>query len=149
MQVRCWDQRGEATAWSETGTFHTGLLPWSADEAKQLHKANSALATPQWIGENNLLRREFTLPLGFTSATIVISGVGYHELFLNGNKVGQNKLDPGWTHYSKRVLYVTHDVTQLLNRTGINAVGVMLGGGWYGRFSIAFCCVVFTLLPNN
>jgi hypothetical protein len=48
-----------------------------------------------------------------------------------------------------RVLYVTHDVTQLLNRTGINAVGVMLGGGWYGRFSIAFWCVVLTLLPNN
>ncbi len=51
-----------------------------------------------------LRRAEFTLPQGFMSATIVISGVGYHELFLNGNKVGQNKLDPGWTHYSKRYL---------------------------------------------
>lgn len=149
MQVRCWDQRGEATAWSETGTFHTGLLPWSADEAKQLHKANSALATPQWIGENNLLRREFTLPLGFTSATIVISGVGYHELFLNGNKVGQNKLDPGWTHYSKRVLYVTHDVTQLLNRTGINAVGVMLGGGWYRQGERGEPALYFELRVNS
>jgi hypothetical protein len=50
------------------------------------------------------LLAEFTVPQGFTSATIVISGVGYYELFLNGNKVGDHKLDPGWTHYAKRYL---------------------------------------------
>ena len=59
-----------------------------------------------------------------------ICGLGQHELRLNGRKVGNNVLDPGWTNYRKTCLYVTHDVTARLTR-GRNALGVMLGNGMY------------------
>ena len=59
-----------------------------------------------------------------------MSGLGYYELRLNGQRVGDHVLDPGWTTYSKRVLYSTYDVTEQLKR-GRNALGVMLGNGWF------------------
>ena len=59
-----------------------------------------------------------------------MSGLGYYELRLNGRRVGDRVLDPGWTDYSKRVLYSTYDVTAQL-KPGRNAVGAMLGRGWY------------------
>ena len=63
-------------------------------------------------------------------ATAYVCGLGYHELSINGSKVGDDVLDPGFTDYTKRVLYVTHDVTNLL-KPGRSAIGVILGGGWY------------------
>jgi hypothetical protein len=47
-------------------------------------------------------------------ARVFISGVGYYELFVNGQRVGDSQLDPGWTTYNKRVLYNVYDVTSLL-----------------------------------
>ncbi|MDR1280082.1 MAG: glycoside hydrolase family 78 protein [Opitutaceae bacterium] len=64
-------------------------------------------------------------------ARAYIVGLGYHELRLNGQKVGDHVLDPGWTDYAKRILYVTHDITAHL-QTGQNAVGVIVGHGWFG-----------------
>ncbi len=55
---------------------------------------------------------------------------GTDELRLNGKRVGDNVLDPGWTTYSRRVLYSTYDVASQLAR-GRNAVGIMLGNGWF------------------
>ena len=63
-------------------------------------------------------------------ATAYVCGLGYHELSINGRKVGDHKLDPGFTDYTKCVLYVTHDVTDML-KPGRNAIGVILGAGWY------------------
>ena len=62
-------------------------------------------------------------------ATAFICGLGYYELHLNGQKVSDHVLDPGYTRYDRRALYVTHDVTRQL-RTGENAVGIVLGTGW-------------------
>ena len=64
-------------------------------------------------------------------ARFYISGLGYYELRVNGKKVGDHVLDPGWTEYSKRVLYVTYDVTDLLVE-GPNVVTVIVGSGWHG-----------------
>ena len=63
-------------------------------------------------------------------ATAFLCGLGYSELMINGKKVGDHVLDPGFTDYSKRALYVTHDVTRQLKK-GNNDVGVLLGGGWF------------------
>ena len=63
-------------------------------------------------------------------ARVYVSGLGYYELRLNGQRVGDHVLDPGWTTYSKRVLYSTYDVTDQLKR-GPNALGVMFGNGWF------------------
>lgn len=77
-----------------------------------------------------LLRTTFTLSKPIRSATLYASGLGYHELRLNGAKVGDHVLDPAFTRYDRRVFYVTYDVTRQLRR-GPNALGVMLGNGWF------------------
>ncbi len=65
-----------------------------------------------------------------------VASAGYHEQFINGERVGTNYLDPGYTHFDKRILYVTHDVTSLLKQ-GDNAVAAVLGNGWYNEQSVA------------
>lgn len=75
-------------------------------------------------------RKEFTVGKQVASASLYISGLGYYEAFLNGQRVGDHVLDPAVTRYDKSVLYVTYDVTELL-REGDNAIGAVLGTGWY------------------
>ncbi len=75
-----------------------------------------------------MLRKEFNLSGKVQRATAFFSGLGLSELYVNGARIGDHVLSPGLTHYDKRVLYVTHDVTSALKR-GPNAIGVMLGNG--------------------
>ncbi|MCX6375659.1 MAG: family 78 glycoside hydrolase catalytic domain, partial [Armatimonadetes bacterium] len=75
---------------------------------------------------------EFELGKAIRRARAYVVGLGYCELRLNGKKVGDRVLDPGFTTFPERALYSTYDVTDQL-RTGRNAVGVMLGKGWYGE----------------
>jgi alpha-L-rhamnosidase len=77
-----------------------------------------------------LFRKEFSVNKKVRSAKLYICGLGYYEAFLNGRKVGDHVLDPAWTNYDQRSLYVTYDVTKQLNQ-GENAIGVMLGRGQY------------------
>jgi hypothetical protein len=77
-----------------------------------------------------LLRKRFPLKSKVVRATASICGLGYYELSINGQAIGDHKLDPGFTDFSKRVLYVTYDVTHAV-RQGDNVIGVMLGNGWY------------------
>ena len=76
-----------------------------------------------------LFRRAFECS-GFTTGRVRLSGVGYHELYLNGRKVGDRVLDPAVSCYEKRVRFVTFDITEYLH-PGTNVVGVILGNGWY------------------
>ncbi|ULT41431.1 alpha-L-rhamnosidase N-terminal domain-containing protein [Niabella defluvii] len=64
------------------------------------------------------------------AATVFISGLGHFEMSVNGSKIGDHFLDPGWTQYAKQAQYVTFDITDQL-RNGTNALGVMLGNGFY------------------
>jgi alpha-L-rhamnosidase len=90
-----------------------------------------------------LLKKNFSTNKQVASARLYISGAGYYEACINGKKVGDHILDPGFTTYRKEVLYSTYDVTNFL-KTGSNIVGVMLGNGWYnplplrlfGRFNL-------------
>ncbi len=79
-----------------------------------------------------LLRKEEELTKKIQSATAFISGLGYYELTINGNKVGDHLLDPGFTDYTKRVLYASYDITKYL-KPGSNCFGVILGNGWYNE----------------
>ena len=79
-----------------------------------------------------LFRREFTLERPVRRARAYVCGLGYYELRLNGRKVGDHVLDPAYTNFEKRSYYSTYDVTDLL-RVGPNAVGAILGKGWWGR----------------
>ena len=87
---------------------------------------------PGWrqLSPSPVFRKAFTVPKKIVSAKIAISGLGYYELYCNGDKVGDHRLDPAFTNYDSRVLYVCYDITELL-KTGGNALGVMLGSGWY------------------
>jgi alpha-L-rhamnosidase len=77
-----------------------------------------------------LFRKEFSVARKISRARLHISGLGYYEASLNGQRVGDRVLDPGWTRYSERVLYSTYDVTEQLRR-GQNCLGVVLGNGWF------------------
>jgi len=77
-----------------------------------------------------MFRKNFSIKENVKSATIFIAGLGHFELSLNGKKVGNHFLDPGWTNYNKEALYVSFDVTKQLH-IGSNAMGVMLGNGFY------------------
>jgi alpha-L-rhamnosidase len=85
-----------------------------------------------------LLRREFTVSKSAKHATAYIAGLGFHELRINGAKVGNHELEPGWTNYRKACEYTAYDVTPLL-KEGSNVLGVMLGNGMYnvtgGRYT--------------
>ncbi len=117
-KVRYWDAQDKPSAYSQAARFGTGLLKATDWKGK-------------WIAGGNQLRKEFTLAAAPVRARAYVTGLGYYELRLNGHKVGNHVLDPGWTAYDKRVYYETYDVTSLL-QAGPNAVGMMLGEGWYG-----------------
>ncbi|MFF0724025.1 alpha-L-rhamnosidase [Streptomyces sp. NPDC004134] len=77
------------------------------------------------------LRHEFRLPARrIVRARLYATALGLYEAHLNGRRVGEDVLAPGWTDYHKRVQYQTYDVTSLL-RPGANAIGVDLAAGWY------------------
>lgn len=79
-----------------------------------------------------LFRHEFEIGKPIKRARAYVTGLGYCELHLNGQKVGDRVLDPAYTSFGKRVLYSTYDITYMLNQ-GQNAVGVILGKGWWGK----------------
>ena len=87
-----------------------------------------------------MVRTEFSLEKEVARARAYVSGMGYYEMHINGERVGDHVLDSASTSYNDcdqpimstgRVLYLTHDVTHML-KTGRNAVGAMVGNGWYG-----------------
>lgn len=122
-QVRVWDEADRASAWSAPAWWEMALLQpsdWSAQWIE--HRSSS----PQPA----LLRRAFTLDNDIQRARVYVTSRGLYQLFLNGQRVGNAELTPGFTSYGKRLQYQTYDVTHLLNRGG-NAIGALLGGGWY------------------
>jgi alpha-L-rhamnosidase len=124
--VRVWDDNGQASPWSQTGWFETAFLNPANFQGNWIGRtADASTSTP-----NPLLRKEFSLHDGITSARAYISGLGFYQLYINGKRIGDNVLDPAFTLYNKTVDYVTYDVTQQL-QSGANAVGVSLGNGWY------------------
>ena len=164
-RVRVWDAGGRPSAWSAPAHWHMGLLgeaDWQA----------------QWIGAPGqddgplspdgtepplpvpLLRKSFGVAPGrkVVSARVYVTGLGYFELYLNGEKVGRDVLAPNQSNYDKRpgladcgipvednfreytVPYLAYDVTERL-RSGENVIGAMLGNGFYnvrGRWTMAY-----------
>ena len=123
-KVRYWDVSGQPSPFSRPERLGCGLF--SSGDWKG-----------QWIGGKNQLRKEFEIPKKIVRAKAFMCGLGYSELRINGRKVGRHVLDPAWTTYDKRALYVTYDVTGYL-RQGANAVGVMLGQGWFKSLALLF-----------
>ncbi|NTV91333.1 MAG: family 78 glycoside hydrolase catalytic domain, partial [Clostridiales bacterium] len=124
-RVTAWTDAGEImspVAWFETSKMEE---PWTAK-----------WITPDWEDKNlhPLLRKSFSLKGEIASARVYICGLGLYELQINGEKAGDEFLAPFCNAYDKWLQYQTYDVTAML-KAGGNAIGVMLGNGWYkGRF---------------
>lgn len=125
-KVKVWNKTNEASVWSKSARFITGIF------SKEEIKGN-------WITSNKekgqaapLFRKSFDLSSLPQNAVIHISGLGYYELYINGQKVGDHVLDPGQTNYEDYAFYVTYDIKNLLKK-GENVIGVMLGDGWYNQ----------------
>ncbi len=84
-------------------------------------------------GRSLLLRKEIRLNKKVSSAKAFVSGVGFYEFYVNGNRVGDFVLNPAKTPYHKHILYDTYDVTKFLKQ-GENVVGFHLGNGWYNPY---------------
>ncbi len=130
-KVRVWDRDGRPSAWSRPAVWEMGVLSPADWRGKWIGRTEETAQRPA-----PLLRKEFTVRGRVKRARAYICGLGYHELRLNGAKVGNHELDPGYTRFDRRALYVTHDVTDQL-RPGRNALGVMLGTGWYNVHTVA------------
>ncbi|MGC4942041.1 family 78 glycoside hydrolase catalytic domain [Kribbella sp. DT2] len=120
--VRLWDGLDRESKWSRPSWFETALLDEGWQDAR-------------WIGASTeaapLLRRAFDLPSPVAKARLYVSGLAYADLRVNGQSVSDAVLDPGFTDYDRTVLYVTHDVTELLH-PGENVLGAELGRGFFG-----------------
>ncbi len=132
-KVKVWDQDGKPHN-SKIAFWTTGLFKESDWRAKWIG-LNKAIGdddpdAPHRILSARMLRYEFEVDKKIKSAIVFISGLGLYELYLNGEKIGDQVLVPALTEYNKRTFYNTFDVTKNL-QANKNAIGVILGNGRY------------------
>lgn len=147
-KVRIWNEQGECSGWSEPSAFTTGIMKetdWNGAKWIAMEKEGERIAPLlPFLNEEQherakdarnykmpMFRKRFSLPdKEIKQAIVYVCGLGHFDLSLNGAKVGDHFLDPGWTKYDKEALYVAFDVTDCLHK-GNNVLGVMLGNGFY------------------
>lgn len=127
--VILWDKYGKPGRLA-TGNFEMGMMKpsnwrgtWISDG-----KSINTKAAPYF-------RKAFQNTRQIVAARAYVSAAGLYELYINGQKIGDHRLDPMYTRFDRRTLYVTYDVTKNLQK-GENAIGVLLGNGWYNFQSI-------------
>ena len=126
VRVKIWDNYEEVSDWHRTH-FLSALSDkdvWMSDfiTAEQLKDKSDSPATK--------LRREFKVEKPLKEAFLVATACGLYHTYLNGTRVGDEELAPGWTSYEKRILYQTYDVTEMVVQ-GVNTWGALVGAGWY------------------
>ncbi len=158
-QVRVWDRDGKASDWSEPARWHMGILDpkeWKAEWIGAPWQGEEALPKPPgpngWPVEMPppapYMRKEFEITKPVSKAIAYVTGLGYFEFYVNGEKIGEDVLVPNQTNYGKRpgltqeniplednfreykVMYLAYDIKNQL-RQGRNAVGSIVGNGFY------------------
>ena len=126
-QVRTWDNTGKSSIWSAPASWQMGLLNTSDWKAKWIEPGyiEDSIMRP-----SPLFRKNFSVNKKVISATAYITSHGLYEATINGQRIGDAYLTPGWTSYKNRLQYQAYDVTDLI-KDGANAIGVTLGNGWY------------------
>jgi alpha-L-rhamnosidase len=124
----CWkvqvlDRDGKPSAWSAPGRFSMGLLAPTDWTGPWIRHPTAPVTQHLWF------RKTFALPEKPASAFIYVASVGYHELYVNGKKADDRVLAPPLTRLDRRILYVTYDITNLL-QPGQNCLGIWTGAGW-------------------
>ncbi|OAS19081.1 alpha-L-rhamnosidase [Paenibacillus oryzisoli] len=128
-RVMVWDQSGLASPWSEIAYWEMGQLRTSDWQAQWI--TPDPLHIDQDAEEAYYLRKNFQVSGQIRKATIYATSHGVYELELDGGRVGDWELTPGWTSYNKRLQVQTYDVTSSLNAGTEHTIGAVLGNGWY------------------
>ena len=124
-KINTWDKDNVRSDDTEIASFESGMMDiknwkgsWISDDG------NINLKPAPYF------RKTFSNSKKIKSARAYIAVAGLYELSVNGKKIGNHRLDPMYTRFDRRTLYVSHDVTSEITE-GINVVGVLLGNGWY------------------
>jgi len=128
-KVNVWDKDGLSSS-SDVHSFETGMMDirnWQGAWISDHHDIHYKPAP--------YFRKKFNTDKTVKCARAYIAVAGLYELYINGDKIGNHRLDPMYTRFDRRNLYVTYDVTPNLKR-GENAIGVLLGNGWYNHQSM-------------
>ncbi len=128
-KVRAWDEDGKASDWSRTNTWTMGFLTGKDWNAKWVGTGNNTEKDSVTQHAALQFRKEFVIEKKPVKAIARFSGLGFGELYINGEKISNDKMAPAWTDFRKKVYYMSYDVTPQITE-GSNAVGVMLGNGW-------------------
>ncbi len=132
-RVRTYDQDNKPSPWSKTAMFETAMLHQGDWKSRWIGDGSKQFGSDEDFYQDNrmpLFRKKIIALKEIKQARLYISGLGYYEAYLNGKKIGDRVLDPGWTSYQKEILYSVYDITAQLKK-GTNVAGVMLGNGWY------------------
>jgi alpha-L-rhamnosidase len=144
-RARVRDGQGQLSEWSRQATFDVELDPADGWQARWIGRGRTRAGVTPPSGSGPVdpvasalapapyLRRSFAIDRPVESARLYITALGLYEARLNGQRVGDAFLAPGWTDYHRRVLYQTYDVTSLLTG-GENVLGAILADGWYAGF---------------
>ncbi|MFC1551633.1 family 78 glycoside hydrolase catalytic domain [Candidatus Latescibacterota bacterium] len=137
-KVMNWDRDDTPAVWSEPSFWSIGLLgedDWKASWIGMIHPNPEYAAL---LGKDNSIpldqpvnfRRPFDIEKQIESATVYATARGVYTMHLNGKRVGEDYLTPGWTQYNERLQYQSYDVTGMLE-SGANVLGAVLAEGWY------------------
>ena len=132
-KVRIWDRDDFVCPWSQPAYWEMGLLNQEDWHAQWISRPRTNIG-PSDLPPAPMLRRTIKLGKAVIWARTYVCGLGYYELYINGHKIGDEVLAPAFTRYDERMLYQTHDVTNVFT-IGENAIGVILGNGWYNCFT--------------
>ncbi|HSQ44402.1 MAG TPA: alpha-L-rhamnosidase N-terminal domain-containing protein, partial [Ginsengibacter sp.] len=126
-QVRTWTNKSKSALWSQPASWKMALLKTSDWKAEWI---GPGFIEDSIMRPSPLFRKEFSVEKKVVSATAYITAHGLYVAMINGQRIGDAYLTPGWTSYKNRLQYQAYDVTNLL-KNGTNAVGAILGNGWY------------------
>jgi len=122
-KVRIWDATDKATDWSSHASFTIGLLNASDWQGEWIQKEDQSKLDHNWY------RKRFTLNDSPTTGMVYVASLGYHELFVNGEKITDNILNPASSYLKTRVPYIAYDITNQLKK-GANVIAIWHAAGW-------------------
>jgi hypothetical protein len=128
--VRVWDKDRNPSDWSAPARWTAGIVKPEDWKATWITAPEGVAEAPDQSGPLPLFRRDFQLAKPVRRALLYACGLGFQELHLNGERVGDAVYEPGWAQYRKTCLYTAADVTKQL-REKDNTLGAMLGNGMY------------------
>lgn len=122
-KVKIWNKKDVASNWSSPSEFSTGLLKQSDWKGDWIMKEDQDKIDHNWY------RKNFTLQEDAKSAFVFVASLGYHELYVNGEKITENYMNPASSYMKKRIPYLSYDVADKLKK-GKNTIAVWHAAGW-------------------